>query len=125
MTTGPMPQPPAGPRQRVFTGNRTTRVIAAIALIAATLFLPAFVGRGVLQDLFFVATMLALAEYWNLLAGYTDLVSIGQQAFVGLGAYSLFAATVVGLDPLIAIPIAGVVAAMLAVPTALVMVHDS
>ena len=26
---------------------------------------------------------------WNLLAGYTGLVSIGQQAFFGLGAYGL------------------------------------
>ena len=28
-----------------------------------------------------------LAQYWNLLAGYAGLVSVGQQAFVGLGAY--------------------------------------
>ena len=31
---------------------------------------------------------------WNLLAGYAGLVSVGQQAFVGLGAYALFACTV-------------------------------
>ena len=56
--------------------------------------------------------MLALAQYWNLLAGYAGLVSIGQQAFIGLGAYALFAATLIGdLDPLIAIVIGGVVAA--------------
>ena len=57
---------------------------------------PAFAGRAVLQDLFFVFTMLALAQYWNLLAGYAGLVSIGQQAFIGLGAYALFAATLIG-----------------------------
>ena len=66
--------------------------------------------------------MLALAQCWNLLAGYAGLVSVGQQAFVGLGAYALFAATlIVGLDPLVAILIGGVVAAVLAVPTALVV----
>ena len=75
-----------------------------------------------LQDLFFVFTMLALAQYWNLLAGYAGLVSIGQQAFIGLGAYALFAATLMaGLDPLIAILIGGIVAAVLALPTALVV----
>ena len=84
--------------------------------------LPIFAGRALLQDLFFVFTMLALAQYWNLLAGYAGLVSIGQQAFVGLGAYTLFAATIIGgLDPLPAILIGGIVAAALAVPTAVVV----
>ena len=34
--------------------------------------------------------MLAMAQMWNLLAGYAGLVSMGQQVFVGLGAYCLF-----------------------------------
>ena len=52
--------------------------------------------------------MLALAQCWNLLAGYAGLVSVGQQAFVGLGGYLLFALTLLGgLDPLLAIPLAG------------------
>ena len=59
---------------------------------------------------------------WNLLAGYAGLVSVGQQAFIGLGAYALFAATLIAnLDPLVAIAIGGIVAAILAVPTALVV----
>ena len=121
------PEPPsqgrAPARSRVVTGNRTTRLaaLAAAGLTVLALALPAFVGRGVLQDLFFVATMLALAQYWNLLAGYAGLVSIGQQAFVGLGAYSLFAATIAGFDPLVAILLGGVVAGLLALPTALVV----
>jgi branched-chain amino acid transport system permease protein len=95
-------------------------ILAALALVLATV--PAFVGRAVLQDLFFVFTMLALAQYWNLLAGYAGLVSIGQQAFIGLGAYTLFAGTLIAnLDPLIAILIGGVVTAVLALPTALVV----
>ena len=34
--------------------------------------------------------MLALAQSWNLLAGYAGLISVGQQLFVGCGAYALF-----------------------------------
>lgn len=30
---------------------------------------------------------LALAQMWNLLAGYSGLISLGQQSFVGLGGY--------------------------------------
>jgi branched-chain amino acid transport system permease protein len=116
-------QPPAPAESRIVTGSHTTRLAAAgaVVLILVALALPAFVGRGVLQDLFFVATMLSLAQYWNLLAGYAGLVSIGQQAFVGLGAYGLFAATIAGLDPLVAILIGGIVAAILALPAALVV----
>ena len=48
--------------------------------------------------------LLALAEMWNLLAGYAGLVSIGQQAFIGLGAYGLYTfADLAGLHPLLAI----------------------
>jgi branched-chain amino acid transport system permease protein len=104
--------------------GRASRAVfaAALALFAGLVALPVFASRALLQDLVFVFTMFALAQNWNLLAGYAGLVSIGQQAFVGLGAYTLFAATILGgLDPLLAIPVAGAVAAILAVPTALVV----
>jgi branched-chain amino acid transport system permease protein len=61
----------------------------------------------------------ALASLWNLLAGYAGLVSVGQQAYVGLGAYVLFAfAILAGLSPLWAIPLAGIIAAIVAMPVA-------
>jgi branched-chain amino acid transport system permease protein len=116
---------PAPPRPAtVAFGTRASRIAGAvfIALALVLVALPAFAGRALLQDLFFVFTMLTLAQYWNLLAGYAGLVSIGQQAFVGLGAYALFAATLVGnLDALAAVLIGGIVAAVLAFPTALVV----
>lgn len=31
----------------------------------------------------------ALGQFWNLLAGYSGLVSLGQQCFIGLGGYTL------------------------------------
>jgi branched-chain amino acid transport system permease protein len=92
------------------------------ALLSVLVVLPAFASRNLINDLIFVFTMLALAQYWNLLAGYAGLVSVGQQAFVGLGGYLLFASCVhAGIDPLAAILLAGVVAALLALPTALVV----
>jgi len=117
-----LPATPSPRRFRVETNARPL-VIAGLAAVALVLIvLPVFAGRAALQDFFFIFTMLALAQYWNLLAGYAGLVSVGQQAFVGLGAYSLFAATLLaGLDPFVAILISGVVAAALALPTALVV----
>ena len=64
-------------------------------------------------------TLVALAQMWNLLAGYAGLVSVGQQAFVGIGGYSLWVfSQKFGLNPFLCVPIAGVVAALFAVPTA-------
>jgi branched-chain amino acid transport system permease protein len=111
-----------GGRYFVHGEGRAVRALLFVVAIAALAVVPAFVGRAALQDLFFVLTMLALAQYWNLLAGYAGLVSIGQQAFIGLGAYTLFAATLIlDVDPIVAILLGGVVAAVLALPTALVV----
>jgi branched-chain amino acid transport system permease protein len=105
----------ATPRTRAFA-------VAGVGLLAALAALPAFGSRNLINELIFVLTMLALAQYWNLLAGYAGLVSVGQQAFVGLGGYLLLALTVhQGLDPLVAIIAAGALTAALAVPTALVV----
>lgn len=62
---------------------------------------------------------LALASLWNLLAGYTGLVSVGQQAFVGFGAYLLMSfAVLAGWNPLYAVPLAGVATMLVAIPVA-------
>jgi branched-chain amino acid transport system permease protein len=60
---------------------------AAIGLAAGPFFL-ADTQLGVLADFF---SMLVLAIMWNLLAGYADIVTIGQHAFVGVGAYAFYA----------------------------------
>ena len=70
---------------------------------------------SVLADFF---SMLVLAILWNLLAGYADIVTIGQHAFVGVGAYAFYAfAALAEVDPYLSIPLAGVVALIIAVPT--------
>lgn len=52
---------------------------------------------------------------WNLLAGYAGLLSVGQQAFVGLGGYVLFVLSgQYGVSPYLAIPLAMLAAATLA-----------
>ena len=57
--------------------------VALIALAAA----PAWGGRDDLRLLSEIYAYVALASLWNLLAGYAGLVSVGQQAYVGLGGY--------------------------------------
>jgi branched-chain amino acid transport system permease protein len=80
---------------------------------------PFWGGRDDMQLLSQIYAYVALASLWNLLAGYAGLVSVGQQAYVGLGAYLLFAFAILGgVSPLWAIPLAGIIAALVAVPVA-------
>ena len=88
---------------------------ALVALAAA----PFWGGRDDLRLLSEIYAYVALASLWNLLAGYAGLVSVGQQAYVGLGGYVLFASTILaGFHPLVAVPLAGAVAAVVALPVA-------
>lgn len=106
---------------RVVTRTRHTPLFMAIGalILAALIAMPFVASRSLLKDLFFILTLMSLAQYWNLLAGYAGLVSIGQQAFVGFGAYMLFTLTIfASLDPVLAIFIAGILSALISFPTA-------
>lgn len=98
--------------------NWAVRIVAMVA-IAALFAVPVLGSRSMVQDLFIILTLLTLALNWNMLAGFAGLVSVGQQAFIGLGAYAMFAAVILwGLDPLAGILIGGIVALVIAVPIA-------
>ena len=100
----------AAPRRfEVHTGTRASMAVALAggAILALLFAAPFVVDRVVLKDLIFVLTLVALAQYWNLLAGYAGIISIGQQAYVGFGGYLLFALTTfAGVDPVLAIALA-------------------
>ena len=92
-------------------------ILAAIVVALAAA--PWWGGRDDLRLLAEIYAYVALASLWNLLAGYAGLVSVGQQAYVGLGAYLLFALTILlGVPALVAIPIAGLITAALSLPVA-------
>jgi branched-chain amino acid transport system permease protein len=86
-------------------------VVLAVAPIWATL--------GQLRDLVALLTLLTLAQMWNLLAGYAGLVSIGQQAYIGIGAYAFYAlGDKAGVHPYLAVLLAGLIAAAISLPSA-------
>lgn len=106
---------------RVEHATRSSRigvVIIAIALVVLAA-APFWGDRQMLRLLAELFTFVALASLWNLLAGYAGLVSVGQQAFVGLGAYLLFGMVILaGIHPIAAIFIAGPIAAVVSIPVA-------
>jgi branched-chain amino acid transport system permease protein len=106
---------------RVEHATRSSRIgVALIGVALVVLALAPFWGdRQTLRLLAEIFTFVALASLWNLLAGYAGLVSVGQQAFVGLGGYLLFALVILaGVHPIVAILIAGPIGALIAVPVA-------
>lgn len=95
------------------------RWLVAAALVLAIATAPFWAGRAELRLFSEFLSFLALAVLWNLLAGYAGLLSVGQQAFVGLGGYVLFVLCgQYGLSPylgiLISIAAAGILAALFA-----------
>jgi branched-chain amino acid transport system permease protein len=109
---------------RGFRVERSTRASRGFAIflalaLAALAALPFWGGPGDMRLVSEMAYYLALAQLWNLLAGYAGLVSVGQQAFIGIGGYVLFYLTSqFGVHPLIALALAGPVAAIISLPMA-------
>lgn len=99
---------------------RYSIILGRLLLILGVIFLVAvpFVLslRGVQLATEFL-TMLVLALMWNLLAGYADIVTVGQHAFVGVGAYAFFGFLVLaGINPWMSLLLAGIVALAFSIP---------
>ncbi len=101
---------------RATTASRIAGVIA-IFLVVLLLAAPWWGSIATLRLIGEMMIYLALATLWNLLAGYTGLVSVGQQAYVGLGVYIMVSVTIyLGIHPYFAIPFAGLMAVLVALP---------
>lgn len=103
--------------------NREYRLVMfgvlAIVLIVA---LPQIGASGLPRQLSDLFVYIAIATMWNLLAGYTGMVSIGQQGWIGLGAYAtIVIADDLGASLFAAVFLAGIVTAALAIPTSWVV----
>jgi branched-chain amino acid transport system permease protein len=109
------------PSYTVLRSTRASRVgaIFGAILLAVLLAGPFFFDRASMRLLVEIFYFLALAQMWNLLAGYGGLVSVGQQAFVGLGGYALFILAInFSVGPLWTVPLAGLVGGIVALPVA-------
>ncbi|MDO8449987.1 MAG: branched-chain amino acid ABC transporter permease [Rhodoferax sp.] len=107
--------------ERSTRASQAGLVLALLVLLAATS-APWWAERSSQRLMTEILYTLALAQMWNLLAGYGGLLSVGQQGFVGLGGYCLVVLGLqFGLNPFLIVPLAGVVTALVAIPTAAVL----
>ncbi len=98
----------------------TRRSIAFVGLLAVLVLLLAFgpmvLPPEALDRLTTLFIYVLLASMWNALAGYGGLVSIGQQAFIGLGGYFLIRLSAGGMDVYAALLLSVVLVGIVSLP---------
>ena len=92
--------------------------LAAVGLAV----LPLVNDNAYVQNMAIMAFLLAvMASGWNIISGYAGYISLGQSAFLGVGAYTTALLSIhTGVSPLLAAPVGGVVAAASALVLGLV-----
>jgi branched-chain amino acid transport system permease protein len=97
---------------KLFTGG--TGVVALGLASVPLIFEP-----DVVQKLTNLLILVILAAMWNALAGYGGLVSVGQQAFIGIGAYGTVFFAGMGISPYMAMLLAMALAGAISIPISL------
>jgi ABC-type branched-subunit amino acid transport system ATPase component/ABC-type branched-subunit amino acid transport system permease subunit len=94
---------------------RPERAVAALAIAVVVLY-PVFSDDLYYQNMIILSLVFAIgAVGLNVISGYGGYISLGQGAFVGLGAYTLaILSTRVDVEPFVWVPLAGVIAGVFA-----------
>jgi branched-chain amino acid transport system permease protein len=111
-----------GPLSRPLLMARIVAGVMVLALASVPVWADLSTQRILGEFLVYVA----LACLWNLLASYGGLLSVGQQAFVGIGGFALYGFTVLGDVPMLAaLPLVALVGLVAALPMGLLSLRLS
>jgi branched-chain amino acid transport system permease protein len=110
--------PPSKVRvQRQTVSSRIALAVCALAIVVMAA-MPWWADSGTIRRVVEFSCYLAIAQMWNLLAGYSGLVSVGPQAFIGAGGYALYVLALnFGVNPFLAVGLSVALPTLLAVPT--------
>jgi len=103
----------------VVRSTRSSQALlgAGLALVAFAASLPWWGESSWMREFVEIACYFIFAMMWNLMAGYGGMVSIGQQAYFGLGGYVMLAfGNFLNVNPFLAIVLGALVAATAAIP---------
>ncbi len=99
------------------TASSVVALTLSLLIILAMPTMPWWASNGYIRWTVELSCLVAIAQMWNLLAGYAGLVSVGQQAFIGVGGYVLFVlANGMGFNPFWTVPLSAVAAALVSIP---------
>jgi branched-chain amino acid transport system permease protein len=93
-----------------------SRVAGGVSLVLVPLLVavPLMFIATVVQQMTSLFIFVILAVVWNALAGYGGMVSVGQQAFIGFGAYGTIFLTQRDVPPYVAMVLAALACGVLA-----------
>jgi len=113
------------PRIRIVRWSALSIASVAIALLIVLALAcgPAFLDANAVDKLTTLFIYVILAVTWNALAGYAGLVSIGQQAFFGLGAYAAVRLADAGVGVYFALVLGPALVAVAALPISAFMLR--
>jgi branched-chain amino acid transport system permease protein len=104
---------PAEPARR---GRSWLWPAVGVAFLVAAALVPQFVTRDDFLNLLFrVCLFVALAQSWNILAGFTGQTSLGHAAFFGIGAFATRTLWLGGQPLVLAMVLGGLAAVLFAV----------
>ena len=106
-----------------WTFASRTAVAAMTAIVAVLAVAPFVLGAGAMDRLTVLFVYVILAAMWNALAGYAGLVSVGQQVFLGLGAYFTIRLADAGLNPFVSMVVAALIVGVIAIPLSFTMLR--
>src|SRR5215510_1180077 len=111
-------RPGLGAAVAVTRWSRPATVTTAVAVLALAVLgaLPYLAGTGITQALVTLFLLVSMAALWNLLAGYAGMISFGQQAYLGIGAYLVWLVSKTGVSPFAGIAVGALGCAVAAVP---------
>ncbi len=108
--------------ERWTPASRGAMAAAGLALLALAC-VPLLLGAYAVERLTTLFVYVILAAMWNAMAGYGGLVSVGQQAFFGLGAYFAVRLADAGVGAYPALLLAAAIVGAIAVPVSLFMLR--
>jgi branched-chain amino acid transport system permease protein len=105
--------------EKTFAVRRSSsvskQVVVGILVFLIAFSVPWWADASATHLLVEVFVLITVAQMWNMLSSFGGVVSIGQQAFVGVGAYGFFyVANFATGNPFVLLPVAGLVAAAIA-----------
>jgi len=106
-----------------WTGLAKVSVAGVVLGQLALALAPFVLDAGALDRLTVLFIYGILALMWNALAGYAGLVSVGHQAFFGLGAYAAVRLADAGVGPYPALFLGAALVALVAVPLSAFMLR--
>jgi branched-chain amino acid transport system permease protein len=106
-----------------WTGASIAAVVAAAVAVAALALGPLVFDANAVDKLTTLFIYVILGAMWNALAGYAGLVSVGQQAFFGLGAYFAVRLADAGVNAYLSLLLAAAIVAAVSLPVSVFMLR--